>query len=196
MSKQRTKKPVEDVSSDLDTLFGAAIIVKDETVLYGEPVAEAAPVVEATPVVEPTVEKTPVEDTDYPEPMSLAEAYANGLLPSNLLPSTQLPLEVAATPTVTPIAVVELDGQVFPPVLPYKPEAGVIPLYTDEDVARYMAKYEASEQARVDALMAKHAKPNYDATEVAPKEEEPEDDLYGEPLSDSVIAAFGSLRKG
>lgn len=189
MSKPRTKKTpvVEEV---LVEETKAPLVFEDPE--YPAPIETDEPL-EIVPV--PVSTKVAWEDPDYPEPVSLTEAFAQGLLPSNLLPADQLPAVVAATPTVTPLAVVEADGQVFPPVLPYKPEEGVKALYTQEEVDEYRAKYDKIEADRMTAILAQNAQPAYDATVAPVLEEEPEDDLYGEPLSDAVIAAFGNLRK-
>ena len=146
-------------------------------------------------VVEPTIVDTPQE---YPEAHDLTSLYAAGLLPSNNVPAVHTMQAVAAeAASGKPIAVlVDGTGEVLPAPIPYIVSPSAKPLYTTDEVERYQKIYETNEKIRVHELLRKNAKPAYDHTAVPVVEEtSAEDDLYGEPMSQSVAAAFPRASK-
>lgn len=159
--------------------------------------ANAESVIPEIEVVTPVIEETPVE-TEYPEAHDLTSIYAAGLLPSNNVPAAHTLHAVAAESTGgKPLAVlVDGTGEVLPAPIPYIASPSAKPLYTTAEMEKYQALYEAKEQARVQELLHKNTQSTYDPTTTPPVEEDSaENDLYGEPMSQSVAAAFPNAGK-
>lgn len=170
-----------------------------------KPVSTTAPLVDTTTdnavpavgVVVPVLAESPAE-TAYPEAHDLTAIYAAGLLPSNNAPATHTLQAVAAdTAAGKPIAVlVDGTGEVLPAPIPYIASPSARPLYTKEEMDTYQLLYEEKEHARVQELLHKNTRAAYDAAAIPPAEDDtPDDDLYGEPMSQAVAAAFPTLGK-
>jgi hypothetical protein len=169
-----------------------------------KPVSTTTPLVDTTdnavPAVEvvvPVLADSPAE-TSYPEAHDLTAIYAAGLLPSNNAPATHTLQAVAADTTAgKPIAVlVDGTGEVLPAPIPYIASPSARPLYTKEEMDKYQLLYEEREHARVQELLHKNTRAAYDAAAIPPVEDDtPDDDLYGEPMSQAVAAAFPNLGK-
>lgn len=180
MSKEKTSRTTKSLAE----------AIKSEQVI----VESVIPEIE---VVTPVIQETPVE-TEYPEAHDLTEIYASGLLPSNNVPAAHTLQAVAAESTGgKPIAVlVDGTGEVLPAPIPYIVSPSAKPLYTIAEMEKYQALYEAKEQARVQELLHKNTQSTYDPTATPPVEEDSaEDDLYGEPMSQAVAAAFPNAGK-
>lgn len=180
MSKEKTSRTPKSLA---DAISSAQAIVES-----------AIPEIE---VVTPVIKEAPAE-TEYPEAHDLTGIYASGLLPSSNVPAAHT-LQAVAVESVAgkPIAVlVDGTGEVLPAPIPYIASPSATPLYTAAEMEKYQALYEAKELARVEELLHKNTQSVYDPTATPQVEEDSaEDDLYGEPMSQAVVAAFPNAGK-
>ena len=105
------------------------------------------------------------DDPEYPEPTTQEEMYAH-LLPQNSLP------EFNTLESVVP--------------------GGTLPLAVLVDSHR--KAYDAAEEARVNKRLAANAQPIADPITAPDKPDTNAEDMYGEPLSTAVLAAFPNAK--
>ena len=142
-------------------------------------------------VVEPVVVVR--DDLEYPEPTTQEEMYAH-LLPQNSLPEFNT-LESVVPGGTLPLAVLVLaSGEVLPPPLPYIPNTLTQALHTQEEVDSHRKAYDAAEEARVNKRLAANAQPIADPITAPDKPDTKAEDMYGEPLSTAVLAAFPNAK--
>lgn len=144
--------------------------------------------------VKPQVVVAQPQDTTYPEPTTQEALYAASLLPQNSLPADQT-LQDVANHNALPLAILVLaSGEVLPPPIPYTKNVLTQALHTQAEVDQHRAAYESAETARVEARLASNAQVIADPITPPEDDGEPEDDMYGEPMSEAVATAFPSLK--